>query len=128
MPPVSICHGRRCNGSTAQAKVTFTSYRHGNSKRSLVAFRQRQYAAFTAKSKAALSYSDPKMSLAVMDLPVDSGLNQEPMTQLKVGVTQMLPRGDSLAIKSEQLRLDASKQPLLQQQRVAQIKVRYRCG
>ncbi|MEI5637753.1 MULTISPECIES: TolC family protein [unclassified Pseudoalteromonas] len=110
--------------ATAQAKVTSLEQAIATAIANDPWLRSSQHreSAFTAKSKAALSYSDPKMSLAVMNLPVDSWeLNQEPMTQLKVGVTQMLPRGDSLAIKSEQLRLEASKQPLLQQQRVAQI-------
>ncbi len=36
------------------------------------------------------------------NFPTDSfNINQEPMTQLTVGVSQMFPRGDSLALPSQ---------------------------
>ncbi|MEJ6473314.1 TolC family protein [Pseudoalteromonas piscicida] len=80
-------------------------------------------AAMQSMSREALSYPDPQVSIGMMNLPVDSWeFNQEGMTQLKVGVMQMLPRGASLEIKSEQLLLDAKKQPILQQNREAQIR------
>ncbi len=37
------------------------------------------------------------------------------MTQLKVGVSQMFPRGDSLKIKQEQLKIESTKFPLLRE-------------
>lgn len=79
--------------------------------------------AMLSMSREALSYSDPQVSVATMNLPVDSWeFNQEGMTQLKVGVMQMLPRGDSLEIKSTQLKLNANKQPILQLDRQAQVR------
>ncbi|WP_286235420.1 TolC family protein [Thalassotalea sediminis] len=75
------------------------------------------------KSIAAGSLPNLKLTLAVMNLPTDSWhINQEGMTQLKMGVSQMLPRGDTLEIKQSQLAISASKQPLLRADRKAQLK------
>ena len=46
---------------------------------------------------------DPKLRLGVVNAPVDSfDLQQEQMTQIKVGIQQNFPRGDSLSIKQHQ--------------------------
>ena len=46
---------------------------------------------------------DPKLSLGAVNVPVDTfDLEQEQMTQLKIGVQQNFPRGDSLALKQQQ--------------------------
>lgn len=46
---------------------------------------------------------DPKLLLGAVNVPVDSfDLSQEPMTQLKVGIRQDFPRGESLDIKQQQ--------------------------
>jgi hypothetical protein len=59
---------------------------------------------------------DPKVSLGIMNLPTDTwDLDQEGMTQLKVGVSQMFPRGDSLEIKKDQLQIESTKFPLLRE-------------
>lgn len=56
-----------------------------------------------AKSIADDSLPDPKLRLGVVNVPVDTfDLEQEQMTQLKVGVMQSFPRGDSLSIKQQQ--------------------------
>jgi len=48
---------------------------------------------------------DPKLRLGAVNVPVDSfDLNQEQMTQVKVGFQQNFPRGDTLAIKQQQSR------------------------
>jgi outer membrane protein TolC len=44
------------------------------------------------------------------------------MTQLKVGVSQMFPRGDSLEIKQGQLQIESTKFPLLREDRKAKLK------
>jgi hypothetical protein len=55
------------------------------------------------RSIASGTLPDPKVSLGIMNLPTDTwDLDQEGMTQLKVGVSQMFPRGDSLEIKKDQ--------------------------
>lgn len=61
--------------------------------------------ALTSESISASTLPDPKVSLMAANFPTDSfDINQEPMTQLTVGVSQMFPRGDSLALTSRQSR------------------------
>lgn len=46
---------------------------------------------------------DPRLVLGAVNVPVDSfDLEQEAMTQLKVGIVQSFPRGDTLALKQQQ--------------------------
>ncbi|NOY66803.1 MAG: TolC family protein [Gammaproteobacteria bacterium] len=46
---------------------------------------------------------DPKLKLGFMNFPTNTfARDQEPMTQIQVGVQQMFPRGKSLDIKSQQ--------------------------
>ncbi len=78
--------------------------------------------AIEIESVAASALPDPKVSISMANLPTDSwDINQEPMTQFKVGMSQMLPRGDELAIKQSQLKIDASKHPLLREDRKAKL-------
>ena len=74
------------------------------------------------KSVASGSLPDPNVSISMANIPVDSwDLDQEGMTQFKVGVSQMFPRGDSLAIKERQLTIEASVFPLLRADRKAKL-------
>ncbi|WP_105255215.1 TolC family protein [Pseudoalteromonas sp. T1lg75] len=74
------------------------------------------------KSVASGALPDPQVSLGLMNLPVDTWeFEQEGMTQVKVGVTQMFPRGDSLQLKQSQLALESSQYPLLRANRKAQL-------
>lgn len=83
-----------------------------------------QQQAISAMSKAANTLPDPKMSLGFANLPTDGfDFDQEGMTQLKVGFTQMFPRGDSLTIKSQQLRLQSQAYPFQRQDRKAKVAV-----
>jgi outer membrane protein TolC len=76
-----------------------------------------------------LSYSantqpDPKVSIAFANLPTNGfDFAQEGMTQFKVGVSQMFARGDSLAIKNQQLQLQSQEQPLQRQDRQNKVAV-----
>ena len=55
-----------------------------------------QQQAVEAMSLAVSSLPDPKISIGLANLPTDGfDFSQEGMTQLKVGITQMFPRGDS---------------------------------
>ncbi|WP_425456705.1 TolC family protein [Catenovulum sediminis] len=66
---------------------------------------------------------DPKITIGMMNLPTDSwDFGQEGMTQFKVGVSQVFPRGDSLEIKQSQLKLASTKFPLLRADRQAKLK------
>lgn len=65
---------------------------------------QQQQKAIEAKALAARSLPSPMMTLGIDNLATDSfEFNQEPMTQLKVGVSQMLPRGNSLYLMNKKL-------------------------
>ncbi|AUD78612.1 transporter [Kangiella profundi] len=77
----------------------------------------------SAQSTAAGSLPDPMVSISVANLPVDSfDFSQEAMTQLKFGVTQALPRGDSLELSQKRLQQLSQEFPLQRQNRKAQVK------
>lgn len=76
-----------------------------------------------ATAIAAGQLDDPTVSLGIANIGADRfDFNQEPMTQFKVGLTQMFPRGNTQEIKSEQLSLMANEQPLLRKNRLALLK------
>ncbi len=63
---------------------------------------------------------DPVMSLGVANLPIDSFKHdQENMTQLKVGITQRFPRGDSLDLQSQKSLLKSEVNPYMRAERSA---------
>jgi outer membrane protein TolC len=83
------------------------------------AFRQQ---ALTEEAIAAASLPDPRLSLMAGNFPVDSfDINQEPMTQLSVGISQMFPRGDSLELGRRQKEQLSEQEPLLRQDRRARV-------
>jgi len=57
---------------------------------------------------AARQLPDPMLKMGLMSLPTDSfKLDQEPMTQAQLGVVQKFPRGQSRALRSEQISLQS---------------------
>ena len=84
---------------------------------------QYQQAAEQAQSIAAGSLPDPVLTLGLMGVPTDGfALDQEGMTQLSIGVSQMFSRGDSLALKQQALAQSAQQHPWLRADRLAQVK------
>ncbi len=79
-----------------------------------------------AMSVSAGTLPDPKVSISTLNLPVDTfDIGQENMTNfLKVGVSQMFPRGDSLVIRKKQLELEADQYPYQRQDRKARLAVK----
>ena len=66
----------------------------------IVSFQEKEQA-FREASIASSALPDPKVKLGLMNFPTDTyKRNQEPMTQVQVGLSQMFPAGDSLEIKS----------------------------
>ena len=64
---------------------------------------------FVDESVADDTLPDPKLRLGAVNVPVDTfDLEQEQMTQLKVGIQQNFPRGNSLALKQQQSRFLSS--------------------
>ncbi len=59
--------------------------------------------AYSEASVADDTLPDPKLRLGAVNVPVDTfDLDQEQMTQVKIGFQQSFPRGDTLAIKQQQ--------------------------
>jgi len=77
-----------------------------------------------AESTAASTMPDPMLNLGFANLPTDTfDFGQEAMTQFKVGVTQTIPRGDSLELQQKQLGRRGSQEPLLREDRIAKVSV-----
>jgi outer membrane protein TolC len=77
-----------------------------------------------AQSVSAGSLPDPMVSVGFANLPTDTfDFDQEAMTQFKVGVSQVFPRGDSRDLRQKQLALEARQHPHLRAQRRAQVAV-----
>ncbi|WP_111978750.1 TolC family protein [Algibacillus agarilyticus] len=80
--------------------------------------------AIESMSTATSTLPDPKVSVGLVNMPTDSfDFNQEGMTQAKIGITQMFPRGDTLDIKSEQLLIQSEAYPYQRQDRSAKVAV-----
>lgn len=74
---------------------------------------------FEALSQGAKALPDPSISFGVLNLPGDSfNINQEPITQLKVGGSQQLPRGNTLELNAKKYKAIASEQPYLREDRL----------
>ncbi len=84
---------------------------------------QRQHA-MIAKSVAAGELPDPVVSVGLANVPVDEfKLNQEPMTQIQVGISQQFPRGNSLALKQQQFHELSEQQLYLRNDRLAKVEL-----
>jgi len=80
--------------------------------------------AYQSKSIAAGTLPDPKVNIGLANMPMDTfDFGQEGMTQFKVGVSQMFPRGESLALRQQQLELIASQYPFQREDRKAKVAV-----
>ena len=85
---------------------------------------QLQERALRETGKGANVLPDPMLSMGLLNLPSDGfAFDQEPMTQMKVGIAQTFPRGDSLAIKQQQLNFQADQHPFQREDRKAKIRV-----
>jgi len=87
----------------------------------LLAFNQDVYfqgskleeAAYQHDSDAADSWDNPTITTTLQSVPTDGfSLNQEPMTQLKLGIRQAMPRGDSASISRTIAIEQAQKEPV----------------
>ncbi|MEH6635397.1 MAG: TolC family protein [Halioglobus sp.] len=83
-----------------------------------------QQQAIEAQSTAAGTLPDPVVSVGFANLPTDTfDFDQEAMTQFKVGVSQMFPRGDSLALRQKRLSLLGAQYPHQRDDRRAKVAV-----
>jgi len=77
-----------------------------------------------AMSTAVNTLPDPKVSIGLANLPTNGfDFGQEGMTQAKIGIVQMFPRGDTLDIKSQQLRIQSEAFTFQRQDREAKVAV-----
>ena len=79
--------------------------------------------AFTAEAEASSYLPDPVLFGGLQNLPSDTfDLDQEPMTQFRFGIRQMLPKGDSLEINQKMSTISTGMQGLKQQIRRSKLK------
>ena len=80
--------------------------------------------AIESMSTAVNALPDPKVSIGLANLPTNGfDFGQEGMTQAKVGISQMFPRGDTLAIKSQQLKIQSEAYPFQRKDRESKVAV-----
>ncbi|MFT5296622.1 MAG: outer membrane protein TolC [Colwellia sp.] len=80
--------------------------------------------AIESMSIAVNALPDPKMSIGLANLPTNGlDFGQEGMTQAKVAISQMFPRGDTLAIKSQQLKIQSEAYPYQRKDRISKVAV-----
>lgn len=73
-------------------------------------FRERAY---LHESNSVDSWENPRLSGAIQNLPTNGfSLQQEPMSQIKVGLQQALPRGNSAKLERDVLVLQADKEKI----------------
>ena len=84
-----------------------------------------QQASLVARSISAGTLPNPRIQLGVTNLPLDSfSFSQEGMSQLKLGISQTFPRGDSRALQHTKLGQLSEVQPLARADRYAQVAVK----
>lgn len=78
-----------------------------------------------AESNAAGTLPDPKVTLGAANFPTDTfDFNQEPMTQINMGISQMFPRGETRRLKATIKEQTAGQQPYLRANRQAKTRLR----
>ncbi len=80
--------------------------------------------AIESMSMAVSTLPDPTISIGLANLPTNGfDFGQEGMTQAKVGISQMFPRGDTLEIKRQQLKTESEAFPYQRQDRESKVAV-----
>lgn len=83
-----------------------------------------QQKALESMSVAVGTLPDPTVSIGLANLPTNGfDFGQEGMTQAKVGITQMFPRGETLKFKSQQLKLQSEMFPQQRLDRESKVAV-----
>lgn len=81
--------------------------------------------ALLAESMSSSSLQDPKASINFANFPVDDfSFNTQPMTQIKLGLSQTFGRGDSLELKRRVKELEAATEPYIRVNRKNQLVMR----
>ncbi len=121
----SIVHAQSVEYGLAQSRLTLTTAVSVAQKHDLwLIGNKHSQDAIDAASVSAGTLPDPKISIAFANMPTDTfDFGQEPMTQFKVGMSQMFPRGESLAIKQRQLAIKGQQFPYQREDRKAKVAV-----
>lgn len=83
-----------------------------------------QQQAVKLMGQASNSLPNPKVSFGLANLPVGGfDFSQEAMTQAQIGISQVFPRGDTLALKSQQYKTQSEAFPYQRQDREAKVAV-----
>ncbi|GHB59474.1 copper transporter [Psychrosphaera saromensis] len=83
-----------------------------------------QQQALKLMGQASNSLPDPKVSFGLANLPVGGfDFSQVAMTQAQIGISQVFPRGDTLALKSQQYKTQSEAFPYQRQDREAKVAV-----
>jgi len=93
----------------------------------VLSMKRAQTQAFIEKSVAADTLPDPRIKLGLLNFPTDTfERDQEPMTQLRLGLQQMFPRGDTLELKSKKAMAsgDMSKAGVVNREAMLRMQVR----
>ena len=78
--------------------------------------------ALESESIAESSLPDPTINLGAVNFPTNTfDSDQEPMTQLNIGVSQRFPRGETRALSQRQKQQLAAREPLLREDRKAKV-------
>ena len=65
---------------------------------------------------------NPKLNAALANIPTDTlDFNQEAMSQLVVGISQMFPRGDTLSLKQQKIFQMSEQYPFMREDRQARV-------
>jgi outer membrane protein TolC len=79
--------------------------------------------ALTADAVADAQLPDPELRLGALNLPTDTfAIDQEPMTQLQVGVRQRFPRGATRALSRERTEAMADAEAALGEERSREVR------
>ncbi len=85
---------------------------------------EQQQLAMDKKAIAAKQLPDPMFRLGVANLPTDTfNLDQEPFTQLQLGITQQFPRGDSRHLRAKKMQSLAAIEPWMRANRKAEVRL-----
>jgi len=83
-----------------------------------------QQQAIESMSTAINTLADPRISIGFANLPTNGfDFGQEGMTQAKIAISQMFPRGDTLEIKSQQLKTQSEAYPYQRKDRKSKVAV-----
>lgn len=80
--------------------------------------------AMLEEALAASQLPDPRVLIGLSNLPLDTfNFGQEPMTQLRVGINQVIPRGDTLVLSAQKKKQQSEVNPFLRADRKAKVEL-----